>query len=587
MHFKRLIAYSRKYLGLNIAASILSIGAVIAGLYIPVTTKDLVDRVLVAGEFDVIGSLTVLLAGLTVVRIVFEYLRSYIFEYTSQKVLYDFRSDLYRKLLNQSFSYYDQVRTGTLMNRLVGDLQAVRELLSSFYIQVFEGLFQIVTTLAMMISFSAPMTLALVVIVPVTYFTMRAMSARLRPVYREVRVTFEDLSSTVQENLTGIRVVKAFGREEFEKDKLDQVAVRWNENNILAADIRSVYIPVRKLISGFSTVIILLLGGYLVIRGRITLGVLVAFNAYVGMLSGPINNASQLVNQWENAKASLEKVFELMDETPMLANKSNALSKPDCRGEIEFRHVNFNYGEQMVLQDVSFVVKPGTTTAIMGSTGSGKSTILNLIARFYDCTEGEVLVDGINVQEYDYNDLRRHIGIVFQETFLFSDTIANNIAFAVPNAPREQIEQAAKIAGAHEFIVQMPDGYDTIIGERGIGLSGGQRQRIAIARAIITNPKILILDDATSSVDMETEHQIQQTLKGLMHDRTVLIVAHRISSVKDADQILVLENGRIVERGTHQELIRLGGRYYRTFIEQYSEYKANAGGLELVSGRIG
>ncbi|HOB07830.1 MAG: ABC transporter ATP-binding protein [Limnochordia bacterium] len=587
MHFKRLIAYSRKYLGLNIAASILSIGAVIAGLYIPVTTKDLVDRVLVAGEFDVIGSLTVLLAGLTVVRIVFEYLRSYIFEYTSQKVLYDFRSDLYRKLLNQSFSYYDQVRTGTLMNRLVGDLQAVRELLSSFYIQVFEGLFQIVTTLAMMISFSAPMTLALVVIVPVTYFTMRAMSARLRPVYREVRVTFEDLSSTVQENLTGIRVVKAFGREEFEKDKLDQVAVRWNENNILAADIRSVYIPVRRLISGFSTVIILLLGGYLVIRGRITLGVLVAFNAYVGMLSGPINNASQLVNQWENAKASLEKVFELMDETPMLANKSNALSKPDCRGEIEFRHVNFNYGEQMVLQDVSFVVKPGTTTAIMGSTGSGKSTILNLIARFYDCTEGEVLVDGINVQEYDYNDLRRHIGIVFQETFLFSDTIANNIAFAVPNAPREQIEQAAKIAGAHEFIVQMPDGYDTIIGERGIGLSGGQRQRIAIARAIITNPKILILDDATSSVDMETEHQIQQTLKGLMHDRTVLIVAHRISSVKDADQILVLENGRIVERGTHQELIRLGGRYYRTFIEQYSEYKANAGGLELVSGRIG
>ena len=398
MHFKRLIAYSRKYLGLNIAASILSIGAVIAGLYIPVTTKDLVDRVLVAGEFDVIGSLTVLLAGLTVVRIVFEYLRSYIFEYTSQKVLYDFRSDLYRKLLNQSFSYYDQVRTGTLMNRLVGDLQAVRELLSSFYIQVFEGLFQIVTTLAMMISFSAPMTLALVVIVPVTYFTMRAMSARLRPVYREVRVTFEDLSSTVQENLTGIRVVKAFGREEFEKDKLDQVAVRWNENNILAADIRSVYIPVRRLISGFSTVIILLLGGYLVIRGRITLGVLVAFNAYVGMLSGPINNASQLVNQWENAKASLEKVFELMDETPMLANKSNALSKPDCRGEIEFRHVNFNYGEQMVLQDVSFVVKPGTTTAIMGSTGSGKSTILNLIARFYDCTEGEVLVDVINVQ---------------------------------------------------------------------------------------------------------------------------------------------------------------------------------------------
>lgn len=587
MHFRRLIAYSRKYMGLNIFASLLSIGAVIAGLYIPVTTMELVDRVLVAGEYDVVGSLIMTLIGLTVVRIAFEYSRSYIFEFTSQKVLYDFRSDLYRKLLHQSFAYYDQVRTGTLMNRLVGDLQAVRELLSSFYVQVIEGMFQIVTTLVMMISFSPTMTLALVVIVPVTFFTMQAMSVRLRPVYREVRVAFEDLSSTVQENLTGIRVVKAFGREEFEKDKFDQVATRWNQSNIQAADIRSVFMPVRRLVSGISTVIILLLGGYLVIQGRITFGALVAFNRYVVMLSAPINNASQLVNQWENAKASLEKVFELMDEKLGLTNKANALPMPVCRGEIEFRHVDFSYGEQMVLHDISFTVKPGTTTAIMGATGSGKTTILNLIARFYDCTGGEVLVDGTKVQDYDYNELRRHIGIVFQETFLFSDTIANNIAFGIPDASREQIEAAAKIAGAHEFIVQMPNGYDTIIGERGIGLSGGQRQRIAIARAIIANPKILILDDATSSVDMETEHEIQQTLKGIMHDRTVLIVAHRISSVKDADQILVLDHGRIVERGTHQELLKLGGRYYQTFIEQYREYKTNVSGLQLVSGGNG
>ncbi|HHX02353.1 MAG TPA: ABC transporter ATP-binding protein [Firmicutes bacterium] len=587
MHFRRLIAYSRKYLGLNLIGSALSIAAVIAGLYIPVTTKELVDRVLVAGEFDVIGILTIVLVSLTVVRILFEYLRSYIFEFTSQKVLYDFRSDLYRKLLSQSFSYYDKVRTGELMNRLVGDLQAVRGLLSSFYIQVFEGLFQIVTTLAMMISFSGKMTLALVVIVPVTYFTMRAMSVRLRPVYREVRVAFEDLSSTVQENLTGIRVVKAFGREDFEKDKFDQVATRWNQNNIEAADIRSVFIPVRRLIGGMSTVIILLLGGYLVIQGQITLGALVAFNAYVGMLSAPINNASQLVNQWESAKASLEKIFELMDQETILTNKADALPMTSCKSQIEFKNVYFSYGEQMVLRDISFAIKPGTTTAIMGSTGSGKTTILNLIARFYDCTSGKVMIDGIDVQEYDYNQLRKHIGIVFQETFLFSDTIANNIAFAVPDATREQIEQAAKIAGAHDFIMEMPNGYDTIIGERGIGLSGGQRQRIAIARAIVFNPKILILDDATSSVDMETEHQIQQTLKGIMQERTVLVVAHRISSVKDADQILVLEHGRIVERGTHRQLIEQGGRYYQTFIEQYREYKDNASGLELASGRIG
>lgn len=584
MDLKRLIKYSRKYLKLNILGSILCIAAVIAAIYIPVITKELVDRVLIAGEFEIMNKLIITLFGLTVIRIGTEYSRSYIFEHTSQKVLYDFRSDLYRKLQRQSFSYYDTVRTGTLMNRMVGDLQSVRELLNSGYVTLFEGLFRIATTLAMMISFSPSLTLALVVIVPITYFAMRAMSRQLRPVYRKVRASFETLSSIVQENLTGIRVVKAFGREDYEKDKFHQISSEWNQNNIEAADIRSVYIPVRRLIQGFSTVIILLLGGYLVMQEQITIGTLVAFNTYVIMLSGPIQQASHLVNLWENAKASLEKVFELMDEDIVLTNKPNALPLPACRGEVEFKNVSFSYGEHPVLQDISFKMEPGTTTAVMGNTGSGKSTIINLIARFYDVSSGAVLVDGVNVKDYDYNELRKNIGIVFQETLLFSDTIANNIAFAVPDASREEIERAAKIADAHDFILQMPQGYDTVIGERGIGLSGGQRQRIAIARAILANPKILILDDATSSVDMETEHQIQQTLKQLMDNRTTLIIAHRISSVKDADQIIVLDQGRIVEQGTHEQLINLGGKYYQTFIEQYREYKVGAGSLKLASG---
>lgn len=584
MDLKRLIKYSRKYLKLNLLGSILCIAAVIAALNIPVITKDIVDRVLLGGEFDLMGKLILTLFGLTVIRIATEYSRTYIFEHTSQRVLYDFRSDLYRKLQQQSFSYYDTVRTGTLMNRLVGDLQSVRQLLNSGYVSLFEGLFRIVSTLVMMISFSPSLTLALVLIVPVTYFAMRAMSKQLRPAYRQVRESFENLSSSVQENLTGIRVVKAFGREDYEKDRFNEISSEWNQNNIAAADIRSVYIPVRRLIEGFSTVIILLLGGYLVMQGQITIGTLFAFNTYVVMLAGPIQEASHLVNLWENAKASLEKVFELMDEEIVLTNKPDALPMPSCRGEVEFRNVDFSYGEQPVLKNINFKMEPGTTTAIMGSTGSGKSTIINLIARFYDVTGGEVLVDGINVKDYDYNELRKNIGIVFQETLLFSDTIANNIAFAVPDATDEQVEQAAKIADAHNFILGMPEGYDTVIGERGIGLSGGQRQRIAIARAILANPKILILDDATSSVDMETEHEIQQTLKQLMDNRTTLIVAHRISSVKDADQIIVLDEGRIVEQGTHDELLELRGKYYQTFIEQYREYKDGAGSLKLVSG---
>lgn len=551
----------------------ISLILVLAGIYIPLITMEIVDDVLGEGQFDKMRYLIQLMIGLTLIRIVAEYLRSYVFEYTSQKVLYDFRSDLYNKLQQQSFSFYDKARTGLLMNRMVGDLRAVRQLVNNGFRQLFEGVFSITITLIMMVSLSGTMTIGLVVIVPTTFFIMRAMSRRIRPVYRQIRDSFENLSSTVQENLMGIRVVKAFGHEDYEIEKFDDVTLDWNQKNILAADIRSVFIPARRLIAGMSTVIILLLGGILVIRGNISIGALVAFNQYMVMLSMPINHASNLVNQWENAKASLEKIFDLLDEEVTVTNKEHALPLNSCQGNIEFKHVDFSYGEEMVLQDINLHMKPGSVTAIMGDTGSGKSTIINLIARFYDTTSGEVLIDDKNVKDYDYNELRKNIGIILQETLLFSDTIANNIAFAKSDASMDEIKQAAHIADAHEFIMEMPKGYDTVIGERGFGLSGGQKQRVAIARAILLNPKILILDDATSSVDMETEHEIQQTLSELMKDRTTIIVAHRISSVKDADQIIVLEDGKICEQGQHEELIKQKGKYYRTFIEQYSEYK--------------
>lgn len=583
-HLKLLLSYSRKHLKLNILGLVLALGVVSTGLYIPYITKEIVDDVLVGGQFDRMRTLVVLLLGVTLIRIFAEYFRSYIFENTSQKTLYDFRSKLYLKIQAQSFSFFDKTRTGLLMNRMVGDLDAVRMLLNHGYIQVFEGAFSVILSLIMMISLSGTLTLGLVVIVPITFISMRAMSRRLRPIYRQVREAFEDLSSTAQENLTGIRVVKAFGREDFEIEKFNNMTKEWNQKNIDAAEVRAVYIPVRRLISGLSTVIILLLGGYLVMRGDLTIGALVAFNSYMVMLSMPINHASQLVNQWENAKASLEKIFELFDENIEIINKKDVLPLKSCEGKVEFKNVDFSYGDELVLKDININMQPGSTTAVMGGTGAGKSTIINLIARFYDVTNGEVLIDGVNVQEYNYNDLRRNIGIVLQETLLFSDTIAGNIAFGRPDASQKEIERAAKIADAHEFIMEMPRGYDTVLGERGLGLSGGQRQRIAIARAIILNPKILILDDATSSVDMETEHEIQRTLNEIMEKRTTLIIAHRISSVKNADQIIVVEDGEIIERGTHDELLKFKGKYYETFLEQYSEYKDDPEGLRLVSG---
>lgn len=315
------------------------------------------------------------------------------------------------------------------------------------------------------------------------------------------------------------------------------------------------------------------------ILDQLTIGSLVAFNGYVLMLHGPINSVNGLVNQWENAYASMEKVFGLLDQKPAIQSPAHPVKPQNITGHIEFRDVWFRYGDEDVLRDISLDLRAGTTTAIMGDTGAGKTTVINLIARFYDCTQGEVRIDGVDVRSFDLDNLRRNIGVILQETFLFSDTIAGNIAFANPEASQRDIEDAARIADAHEFIQDMPRGYETVIGERGIGLSGGQRQRIAIARAILSDPKILILDDATSSVDMETEHEIQQTLKNAMEGRTTLIVAHRISSVKEADEIVFLENGRIVERGTHDELVHAEGRYYDVFIEQYREYAQSSEGV--------
>lgn len=586
MHdFKRLLGYSKRFWKLNVLGLILAFGVILAGLYVPYITKSIVDDVLIGRQFEQLAPLVVALLAATLINALMRYGKSYIFEYTSQGVLYDFRSQLYSKLQAQSFQFYDQTRTGLLMNRMVGDLQAVRQLLNTGYVQVIEGVFSIITTVTVMVMLSGKLTLALVVIVPFIYLSTRTMSRRLQPVYRGIRQAFEDLSSYVQENITGIRVVKAFGREDYEIELFKDITAAYTNQNIEAADIRSVFIPVARLINGMAMVIILLLGGYLVIQGDLTIGALVAFNGYMALLAGPITNANNLVNQWENAKASLEKIFQLLDEDIVITNKAEAIKLDNCRGEVEFKNVSFKYGNEDVLKNINLHLRPGTTTAIMGDTGSGKSTLISLMARFYDVTEGEVFVDGINVKDLEYNSLRQQIAIVFQETFLFSDTIAANIAFAKPDASQEEIERAAKIADAHDFIMEMPEGYQTVVGERGIGLSGGQKQRIAIARAILCNSQILVFDDSTSSVDMETEHQIQQMLKEIMDNRTTLIIAHRISSVKDADEIIILQDGEIIERGTHDQLIELKGKYYQTLMEQYSEYSQylakNELGLDL------
>ena len=571
-YLKRLMHYSHRFQRLNLVGLGLAFIAIVLGLVKPYLTKMIVDDVLVGGDYELFTTLALVFLGMTFLRVIVQYFKSYIFQYTSQGVLYDMRSELFRRLLQQSFAFFDRERTGLIMNRLVGDLRAVRMFLNVGYVQAFEAAFTLLFTVIVMLRLNVPLTLFLMLMLPFLYMTTRSMSRQLQPVFRSIRTSFEDLNSYVQENITGIQVVKASGREEDEKARFKEVAGDLTEDHLAASEIRAKYAPFNQFISGAGALVILLVGGYYVMQGDITIGVLVAFNGYMLSLRNPINNIAGLVNQWVNAQASLEKVFDLLDEEFAVANKENPLVLAAGQGRVEFKDVSFCYADEPILQDMSFTMEPGTTTAIVGDTGSGKTTIINLLARFYDVTSGQITYDGHDVRDVDLDSLRRRVGVVMQDTFLFSDTIGNNIAFARPDARQEEIERAARLADAHGFISELPEGYDTVVGERGTGLSGGQKQRVAIARALLSDPQILVLDDSTSSVDMETEQEIQGALSQARSGRTTLIIAYRISSVKDADQILVLDQGRIVERGSHHELVKKRGKYYRTLLEQYNEY---------------
>lgn len=570
--FFRLLSYCRKYTLIFIITLVFTVGAIFAGMAVPYLTREIIDNVLMVKEFERLNFFISILLIAAIVKGITMYARSYLFQYASQRIIYDFRSQIYDRLQAQSFEFYDKMRTGLLMNRVVGDLNAIRQFISMGYLHIFESIVSFVSTFAVMVSMSVELTLAMAITLPFLYFNTSRMSKLLYPVFSSIRTAFEDLTSSVQENVTGIRVVKGMGREDFEKEKFEKVALDFTTKNIEVSEIRSKYQPLSQFLNGMGLAIILLFGGYLAIKGKISVGTLVAFNSYMFMLNNPINNLSNIVNEWQNAAASMDKIFTLLDAEPAIKNKKNAVALGAAKGDILFKDVYFKYNDTYVLRDINLHMKPGSTTAIMGATGSGKSTIINLIARFYDADKGQVKIDSFNVKDLEMNSLRRHIGIILQETFLFSDTIANNISFGRPEAKLEEIEKAAKIADAHDFINELPEKYNTVIGERGVGLSGGQKQRIAIARAILYNPEILILDDATSSVDMETEQEIQKTLKQVMKGRTTLIIAHRISSVKDADHIIYLNDGEIIEEGTHEELIELKGQYYNTFVEQYHNY---------------
>ena len=565
---RRTYSYLRPYWKQTVGAygSLLLMVAINA--VIPQFTRWIIDKGIVGRQPDVLTWSVLALLGLTLVKGVLNYYQGLFTETASQNVAFDLRNELQRKLTRLSFSFHDQSETGELLSRAVQDVERVRFLTGRATLRILEASVMLVVTSVILLTMNIKLALLILLTIPLLVYEAIHFGNRFRPLSMQVQKQLAVLTTTVEQNLRGSRVVKIFAQEDAEINRFENENNKWLNLANRSARMQAVNTPLLFLIANLGMVAIILYGGAQVINSSLTIGTIVAFISYVGQLVDPVRRLGMIIPAVAIAASASERIFDVLDTISDVSDAPDAKPLGNIEGRVRFENVSFNYGRNRILHDVSFDIQPGQKVALLGLTGSGKSSIINLIPRFYDPTSGRILVDETDIRSVTLQSLRSQIGIVLQETTLFAATIRENIAFGKENATDDEVIQAAKAAQAHDFIVQTPEGYSTRVGERGVNLSGGQKQRIAIARALLLDPRILILDDATASVDSETENLIQLALAQLVQGRTTFVIAHRLSTVRNADLILVLESGRISAQGTHMELLETSHVYQSIYSHQ-------------------
>ena len=573
--YLRILSYIKPYMHRLIFAMFCTIMAAAGNLYIPWIIKDMIDEVLADKNGTMLNWIAASIIAIFVVRGLFWYGQNYLMSYVGQSVIIDIRAAVFKKLQRLSVSFYDKNKTGTIMSYVTNDVNALQSAMVENTIEMITEGFILIGSVVAMIYLDWRLTLFTVCTFPVVLWFMEFFGKKIRKTGGRIQECTADITSVLQESVASARVIKSFVREDYEVDRFD-VENRANfRANMKNAQLMATLTPVVELVAAIGVTMIIWYGGNNVINGTITAGSLVAFLTYAVNISNPIKRLTRVIGNIQKVLAAAQRVFMIIDMPEEIAESRDAKQLPEVSGKVEFQNVSFAYDDKgNVITDLSFSVKPGEVIAIVGPSGAGKSTIANLLPRFYDVNKGDIKIDGHSVREVTLDSLREQVGIVPQETMLFNGSVYNNILYGRLDATKEEIEAAAKAANAHDFIMQLTDGYETKLGDRGVNLSGGQRQRIAIARAILKNPRILILDEATSALDTESERVVQEALDRLMVGRTSFVIAHRLSTVKNADKILVLEKGNLVESGTHDELLALDGLYAHLYKIQYRNKEA-------------